>query len=167
MIKHIERKEGDVWEQDNKTWTIRNGIKRTTSILDQARTNNLTPLSCPKCGGSMKGSMDELMWTLDRTCFNCVVDKEHTLRMNGTWDAYEKHKVLANAIAFQGEMIAALSEFANQKEAQSHVTEDGLIERWQNPNKEAVQQLVDEELDQLQKMIEDYQKTPLPPGLGA
>ena len=29
--KYVERHEGDVWEESNKTWTNKNGIKRTVT----------------------------------------------------------------------------------------------------------------------------------------
>ena len=33
--KRIERKEGDIWKEGHKTWTIKNGIKQTVSKLDK------------------------------------------------------------------------------------------------------------------------------------
>ena len=35
--KYVERVEGDVWEESGKTWTIKNGIKRTVTRMDKAR----------------------------------------------------------------------------------------------------------------------------------
>jgi uncharacterized protein (UPF0128 family) len=35
--ENIERKEGDVWEENHKTWTIKNGIKQTVSKLDSVK----------------------------------------------------------------------------------------------------------------------------------
>jgi uncharacterized protein (UPF0128 family) len=35
--QHIERKEGDVWEENGKNWTIKNGIKQTITRLDNIK----------------------------------------------------------------------------------------------------------------------------------
>ena len=35
--KEVERKEGDVWEENKKTWTIKNGIKQTVPKLDSKK----------------------------------------------------------------------------------------------------------------------------------
>ena len=31
--EEVERKEGDVWEQDERTWTIKNGIKQSSGYI--------------------------------------------------------------------------------------------------------------------------------------
>ena len=35
--KQIEYKEGDIWTENKKTWTIKNGIKQTISKLDKIK----------------------------------------------------------------------------------------------------------------------------------
>ena len=42
-------KEGDVWQQDGKTWTIKNGIKQTVTKLDAIKKMVLMPFACPEC----------------------------------------------------------------------------------------------------------------------
>ena len=43
--KHTkDREEGEVWEEDERTWTIKNGIKQTISKLQEARNLGKTPL---------------------------------------------------------------------------------------------------------------------------
>jgi hypothetical protein len=37
--------EGDVWEENGKTWTIKNGVKRTFRKTE----GTAMPLLCPKC----------------------------------------------------------------------------------------------------------------------
>ena len=32
--EYVEHKEGDVWEENGKQWTIKNGIKQTVTKLD-------------------------------------------------------------------------------------------------------------------------------------
>ena len=41
--KRIEYKEGDIWTENKKTWTIKNGIKQTISKLDSIRKEVFMP----------------------------------------------------------------------------------------------------------------------------
>ena len=41
--------EGDVWEEDDRTWTIKNGIKQNLTKLDKAKRSIVLPLFCPCC----------------------------------------------------------------------------------------------------------------------
>ena len=52
--KQVEHKEGDVWTENKKTWTIKNGIKQTVSKLDSIKKEVFMPLCCPNCGKVMK-----------------------------------------------------------------------------------------------------------------
>ena len=38
--KRVDHKEGDVWTENRKTWTIKNGIKQTVSKLDSIKKRN-------------------------------------------------------------------------------------------------------------------------------
>ena len=42
--KEEEYKEGDVWTEGRKTWTIKNGIKQTISKLDNIKKEVFMPL---------------------------------------------------------------------------------------------------------------------------
>ena len=57
--KIIDYKEGDIWTEGHKTWTIKKGIKQTVSKLDKIRKETLMPLCCPECSNVMKKSLDK------------------------------------------------------------------------------------------------------------
>lgn len=132
QIKHVE---GDVWEESGKLWTIKNGIKRTVTKMDHARKEFTTPLVCPKCGSAMKHHLDEKMWAIHKTCFNCVIDMEHEIMKAGKWEEYEKAKILANATSYFKELQDVIEEFMKEQTTKKHVTEDGLVERWKDADK--------------------------------
>ena len=69
----IEYKEGDVWTENKKTWTIKNGIKQTISKLDNIRKEVFTPLCCPECSQVMKHRFDKDNYRIHKKCFNCVI----------------------------------------------------------------------------------------------
>ena len=153
---HKHHKEGDVWSEGGKTWTIKNGLKRTVTKMDQARKAMLTPLACPKCGSSMKHHLDAKMWTIHQSCFQCVIDMEHEIIKAGNWEEYEKSKVLANANAYCDDMEVALNEYIKESVNQSHVTEDGIIESWKGADETHLKTIVDGEVDELKRRIDKY-----------
>ena len=55
-------KEGDVWEENGKQWTIENGLKRSISKLQKARELIRIPLTCPKCGKALNTALDKKMY---------------------------------------------------------------------------------------------------------
>ena len=75
--KRIEYKEGDVWKENGKTWTIKDGIKQTISKLDAIKKEVFMPLCCPKCSKVMKKRLDKPNYKVHKMCFDCVVDYEH------------------------------------------------------------------------------------------
>ncbi len=149
-------KEGDVWSEGGKTWTIKNGLKRTVTKMDEARKAMFTPLACPKCGGSMKHHLDVKMWTIHQSCFQCVIDMEHEIIKAGKWKEYEKEKVLANANAYCEDMEVALNEYIKESVKESHVTEDGMIEKWRGADDTYLKTIVDGEVDELKRRIDKY-----------
>jgi hypothetical protein len=155
---HKAYKEGDVWIESGKTWTIKNGIKRTVNEMDKARKEIQTPLTCPKCGGSMNHHLDVKMWAIHQTCFQCVIDAEHEIIKAGKWEEYQKTKITANADAFVIDMESALKEYVEDSIAQSHVTEKGLVEQWKDSNKGFVESVVEDELIQLKNKVDDYKR---------
>ena len=42
---HKEYKEGDIWEKDDRTWTIKDGIKQNVTKMDRAKKAYLKPYS--------------------------------------------------------------------------------------------------------------------------
>ena len=60
-------KEGDVWEENGKTWTIKNGIKMTITKLDLVKSTLQMPLTCPECKRAMnKGRSDKHMYGIHK-----------------------------------------------------------------------------------------------------
>lgn len=130
--KYVARKEGDVWEDNGKTWTIKNGIRQNITRLDEAKKSLKVPYTCPKCNGSMKHHLAKKMYKIHGFCFDCTVDYEAELRDKGLYDEYEKAMMHGNMEAFIGHLEAYVAdELAREK---SFVTEDGVVEDW-NYNK--------------------------------
>ena len=94
--KQEEYKEGDVWTEGRKTWTIKNGIKQTISKLDKIEKEVFMPLCCPKCGSVMKKQLDKPNYNIHKKCFDCVVKFEHKLRIKGKYEDYRRRFISNN-----------------------------------------------------------------------
>ena len=127
--KRIEYKEGDVWVENKKTWTIKDGIKQTISKLDTIKKEVFMPLCCPNCGKVMKKRLDKPNYKVHKMCFDCVIDYEHNLRIRGEYDDYIKNLKLKNRLTEIDEMENMFLELANQSN-DGFVSEHGEIERW-------------------------------------
>ena len=124
-----EHKEGDIWTEDKKTWTIKNGIKQTISKLDTIKKEVFTPLCCPNCGKVMKGQLDKFNYKVHKKCHDCVVEFEHKLKIRGEYDAYITKLKTKNSLDIVDEMESYLLDTINTSNS-GFVSEDGVVERW-------------------------------------
>jgi len=154
--KRTNYKEGDVWTENGKEWTIRNGLKRTVSKMDAARKQVFTPLACPVCKGSMKHHLDAKMWNFNQRCYSCTIDMEHEILKAGKWEEYQRGRITANANAFCEDMETTLNEFIQDSVTKTNVTEDGLIENWKDADQGFLKSVVDKEVSELKDKIEKY-----------
>ena len=127
--KRVDYKEGDVWVENKKTWTIKDGIKQTISKMDAIKKEIFMPLCCPKCGKVMKNQLDKPNYKIHKTCFHCVIEFEHKLKIKGEYDNYIKELKLKNRLTQINEMENYFLDLANQSN-NGYISERGEIERW-------------------------------------
>ena len=133
--EYIERNEGDIWEENNKTWTIKNGIKMTVSKLDGIKKILQLPLICPKCSKHMKNfELNKKMYSIHKMCFDCVIEFETKLKMLGTYKEYERNIIDKGLDVYIKELEDFLLELALNDNNESFVTEAGDIEKWSGGN---------------------------------
>jgi hypothetical protein len=129
--EQVDRKEGDVWEENSKTWTIKNGIKMTVTKLDLVKSTLQIPLTCPECKRAMnKGRLDKHMYGIHKKCSDCVISHETELKRIGKFEEYQK-SILSRGIEYHiREMEDVLLELSLGINEGSFVTENGDIEEW-------------------------------------
>lgn len=127
--KRIDYKEGDIWEEDKRTWTIKNGIKQTISKLDAVKKEVFMPLCCPECSRVMKKRLDKPNYHLHKKCFDCVVDFEGKLRLRGEYDSYINDIQKKNHIDMLNQTELYLLDAVNNAN-EGYVSEHGEVERW-------------------------------------
>ena len=128
---YAERKEGDVWEERGKKWTIKNGIKQTVTRFDNIKKKIFTPITCPNCNKPMsKGHIDKYMFSIHQKCSDCVFDYETKLKVRGEYQEYERNIIKQGVVYHIKEMENVLLELLMGQSGEQYVTEAGDIEEW-------------------------------------
>ena len=144
--------EGDIWESDGRTWTIKDGIKQNITKLDKAKKAHVMPLLCPKCKKVMKNRNDKPFYNIHKMCFNCVIDMEIQLRKEGKWEEYQrkiKNDEIDNRIE---EFKTYIKERLNESN-DGFVSESGEVEKWVGGiNKERAEEALREGIEYLKNL---------------
>jgi hypothetical protein len=143
--QQIEHKEGDIWEENGKQWTVKNGIKQTVTKFDNLKKAIMLPLVCPNCTKSMSNHpLNKKMWPIHNMCFDCVVDMETELKRVGKYAEYERKMMIGGVKTYIKELEDIMLEISLDNSKETFVTEAGDIEEWKgntNLNKQAVKEL--------------------------
>ena len=153
----IEHKEGDIWEEAGKKWTIKNGIKQTVTRFDKLKESINLPLTCPKCGKAMKNhNLNKKMWPLHKMCFDCVVVMETELKRTGQYEEYVRNLTTRGVKTYITELESALLELALEDSNEEFVTEQGDVEKW--AGKGIDKQKLAEEIQEYIQKLKDHVK---------
>jgi tRNA 2-selenouridine synthase SelU len=153
--KYTHHKEGDIWDEGGKQWTIKNGIKQNITKLDKAKKAIRMPLCCPKCGNRMKKRLDEKMFKVHGFCFDCVVEYETSLKHAGLYEEYEKKMTQGNILGFIDNLQAWITESLHDDI--SMVTEQGDVEDWGKMSK-SYKTKITEDLQKYIKLLREHTK---------
>jgi len=142
--------EGDIWEEDGRKWTIKNGVKQNITKMDKFKKMGKMPLFCPECGTLMKKHLDTKVFPAYQKCFDCVVDYEAQLQKEGKLEEFHtdlRNQHVQSAIdGYKSFMQDALKE-SNQ----NYVTEAGDVENWKGgKSKEELERELQEGLEFLE-----------------
>jgi hypothetical protein len=125
-----DHKEGDVWEERGKKWTIKNGLKQTVTRFDSIKKKIFQPITCPNCNKPMtKGQFDKYMYSIHQKCSDCVIEYETKLKIQGKYQEYERNMIKRGVEYHIKEMEGVLLELL-MNNSEQFVTENGEIEEW-------------------------------------
>jgi len=144
-------KEGDVWEEKGKTWTIRDGIKENVTKLDKIK-KAAVPLFCPKCKQVMDKQLDSFYFKAYNECLDCRTKTETQMKIDGTWTDYTNQ-------TFNAEIDQQIQEYTKWFEnilldkANSFVSENGEVQKWVGGiDRERAQQSLDDVIKYLNSL---------------
>ena len=154
--KKVDHKEGDIWEEEGKKWTIKDGIKQTYTKLDKIKKEAILPLFCPECGSLMKKRIDAKMYKIHQKCSNCVAKAETQLKIEGKFKDYERNIITTNAESYLDDLETYLIEAINESNTQ-YVSEKGEVERWKGGvDKEKFVSEMKENFKGFRKQVKEY-----------
>ena len=142
--------EGDIWEEDGRQWTIKNGLKQNITKLDSAKQGVVLPLFCPKCSKSMKPHLDKQWYIINGHCYNCQVDYEFQLRKEGKFEEVQNQAINDHVDGLVKDFEIWFEEMINTKE--TFVTEAGDVEKWDGSGKEQLLKQKQEALEYLKTL---------------
>ena len=69
------------------------------------------PWFCPKCKKAMKKKLDDKFWRIMGHCFDCQIDYENKLKIQGKFDDYAQSKMLENQKAYLKDLEQSIDDF--------------------------------------------------------
>ena len=82
-----------------------------TDIMSEVR----MPLFCKKCRKTMKKKLDDKFWRLFGHCWECQIQFEHKLRLEGKYDEWATNRAKKNQRAWVDDMIVGIEEWRNER----------------------------------------------------
>lgn len=150
--EEIQRNEGDVWIEDDITWTIKNGIKVNIPKLQEAKKAVTFPLFCPSCKKLMAEHRDKKLYNTYNKCLNCVIDDEQALKNKGLWEDYKKFIINSDLDGiielYKNTMLENINESTD-----SFINDMGHKEKWENGlNKDRALKVLEEGIQYLESL---------------
>ena len=82
-----------------------------TDIMSEVR----MPLFCKECKKTMKKKLDDKFWRLFGHCWDCQLEFEHQLRLEGKYDDWSTNRAKNNQKAWVDDMIVGIEEWRNER----------------------------------------------------
>jgi transcription elongation factor Elf1 len=129
--KNIKREENEIWEADGKTWTIKNGIKRSVPKLSKFKQEAIMPLTCPKCNNPLSRQSDFVkhLYKMTGHCPKCQARYESDLKLAGKFEEYAKEMHAKNHLHAIDEAEKGFDDFV-QNGFEQYMSELGETEDW-------------------------------------
>jgi hypothetical protein len=148
---------GDRWfDADGNEWEQKEGytVKLGKEWQQELQTYLKSFPNCrkEKCTCSMPKRLDEKMRRIHGMCFDCVIDMEHKIRLQGKWDEYEKMKIKENALAWLKEAEKDKDAIAEELSKLDFANEFGDSEKWTvNISKEDLLKKIEAEFEEFKR----------------
>ena len=135
------------------------GGKTRESELSKIMQSVRMPLFCPKCKKTMKKKLDDKFWRLFEHCWDCQIDFEHKLRLEGKYDEWATERAKNNQKGWIEDMIQSIEQWRTERPV-DQIYNVGIknpevkIEKAQ-VNEKALNKLADDAIKDLKKMREN------------
>ena len=97
-------------------------------------------------------NVNRQMYAIQGMCYDCVIQNEHEIRVQGRWEEYRSQQLTANKNASLKDFENALESW--YKERDQFFSESGHLENWSEGDKK-------EAYDQIKSKLEEFKKIEL------
>lgn len=160
-VPNVSHKPGDVWtDAMGITWEQKNGYKvrvntQVNSIREMIR--KVCKL-CHKDVGLVGNRYDDKFYLKTGMCYDCVINHETQLVIDGNFSNYEKVKVLSNQVAKMEELkqyILDSISWLSTSGDKLHFASNGFgdVETWSGFDKESLLETAKADLEKIEKDI--------------
>lgn len=136
-----KHKDGDVWTDKEGIEWIQVGASRISKKLHDVKES--TRQICSVCNRDVAWSNnqnDVKFFNKTGKCYDCVIEEEHQMRLNGTFETYEKIKVIKNQRSYLVDLKEKIEESINWLHNKSnkieYFNEDGSRDTWTDLSRE-------------------------------
>ena len=159
IFVHME----DLEEKKKREEEIKSERERKSNRSDALKEAR-TPWFCPECKKVMKKRLDDKMYRLHNLCFDCQIEFENKLRIEGKYEQWEEKKVLNNQLSYIKDQIESIEDWKEEASKPFESMDSVGIkevelqkEKW-TQNKEQVEKMAKEALEELNKIKEDAEE---------
>lgn len=153
-----KHKDGDTWKDENGKEWIQVGASKISKTLHDTRES--TRQICSSCKKDIYWSSDrndEKFFLKTGKCYDCVVSEETKMRLDGTFEVYEKLKVIKNQKSFLNELKTKIEEsiswLQNKSNKIEYMNEDGTTEQWTDISRESFLEDAEKDLKEVNKSL--------------
>jgi len=147
-------------ERDEVAQSERDERNERSDALKEAR----MPWFCPNCKKIMKHRNDDKMYRVNGHCFDCQLQFEHKLRLEGKYEDYENNRIWTNELSYLKDQIESIEAWKEETSKPiEHFDQVGVKdielhkETW-SQNTEQVKKMSEESLVHLNKMKEEVEE---------
>lgn len=149
----VKREVGEQWtDNDGNIWEQKKGYKVKLGKLSELRDSMKMFPNCKKgCKSCQNPTRNDLkMQAIHGMCFDCVVEMENKLKIQGKYKEYERQKMLDNSKAWlrQAELEKEAVKMALKAK---FLNEDGSFEDWGGVSWEELDAKIENEFQQFRE----------------
>jgi len=127
-----EDAKGNVWEQKSYGKVKQSKITNTMSDVRQYL-QKMATCKAEDCDKHNYGPTDKKLISKTSYCSKCLAKREHEIRIDGLWSAYEEYKIYSNMASYGTEVLEKLNDaLRDVTNIHEFVNDDGSVEKWKS-----------------------------------
>ena len=114
------------------------------------------PWFCPECKCIMKKKADDKYWTRYKMCLECWAKKETKMKIDGTWEEYQREQDELYRRSYEKDLKAELEGYIKMVSKDQDIAQDsGNLERWGMSDSSEIVETLSKEIVNIDKYLSD------------